>query len=170
MSEFPRDEFADILEGNASFAAEFDKADLPPRAGQGLAIVTCMDSRIDPLAITGMEVGDVKVLRNAGAQVTDEVLQTLVLAAYLLHVRRVLVIPHTNCKMASATEAEVHELLTDAAGMDTRSLQIKTIDDQRSALARDLVKIRAYPYLPKDLAVAGAIYDVATGKLEPVAD
>lgn len=170
MSDFPREAFADILAGNAEYVAEFGQGDLPARAGAEVAIVTCMDSRIDPLAITGLETGDAKVLRNAGAQVTDEVLQTLVLAVYLLGVQRVLVIPHTNCKMASATEAEVHELLTEAAGMDTRSLQISTIDDQREALARDLVKIRTYPYLPDGLTVAGAIYDVATGQLQPVAD
>ena len=162
--------FADIMSGNAAYAATFGQGDLPARAGQELAIVTCMDSRIDPLAITGLQVGDAKVIRNAGAQVTDEVLQTLVLAVYLLGVKRVLVVPHTNCKMASATEAEVHDLLTEAAGMDTRSLQISTIDDQQQALARDLVKIRNYPYLPEDLKVAGAIYDVATGQLQPFED
>lgn len=167
---FADDAFADVISGNAAYAATFSQGDLPARAGQELAIVTCMDSRIDPLAITGLQAGDAKVIRNAGAQVTDEVLQTLVLAVYLLGVKRVLVIPHTNCKMASATEAEVHDLLTEAAGMDTRSLQIKTIDDQQLALARDLVKIRNYPYLPKDLTVAGAIYDVTNGQLQPFAD
>jgi len=130
MSTFPGDTFADVITGNDSYAASFGQGDLPARAGQGLAIVTCMDSRIDPLAITGLQAGDAKVIRNAGAQVTDEVLQTLVLAVYLLGVTRVLVMPHTNCKMASATETEVHDLLT----------------------------------------VAGAIYNVTNGQLQPFED
>lgn len=127
-----------------------------------------MDSRIDPLAVLGMEAGDVKILRNAGARVTDDVLRTLVLASYLLNVSRVLVMPHTSCKMASATEDEIHQVILDEYGVDTRSIEVRVVEDQVEALGRDVTRIRAYPFLPKDLVVAGAIYDVHTGKIQPI--
>ena len=82
-----------------------------------------MDSRISPLAVVGMQAGDAKILRNAGARVTDDVLRTLVLASYLLGVNRVLVMPHTDCRMASADEATIHATIQDQFGVDTRSLE-----------------------------------------------
>ena len=169
MSEFPTDAFADVLAANERYAEAFSSEELTGTARKGLAIVTCMDSRVVPLSIVGMQVGDVKILRNAGARVTDDVLRTLVLATHLLGVNRVLVMPHTNCKMASASVEEIHETLTGAAGMDTRSLDIAVVPDQVAALRNDLVRIRAFPYLPDDLAVGGAIYDVFSGELQPVA-
>ena len=169
MSEFPTDAFADVLAANERYTESFSSEELTGTARKGLAIVTCMDSRVVPLSIVGMQVGDVKILRNAGARVTDDVLRTLVLATHLLGVNRVLVMPHTNCKMASASVEEIHETLTGAAGMDTRSLDIAVVPDQVAALRNDLIRIRAFPYLPEDLAVGGAIYDVFTGELQPVA-
>jgi carbonic anhydrase len=167
MDVFPKGDFDDVLSGNEAFAERFTDQHLSGVAKEGLAIITCMDSRIDPLAIVGMKSGDVKILRNAGARVTDDVLRTLVLASHLLGVRRVLVLPHTKCRMASATEDQIHDLLSASAGMDTRSLEIRTVEDQFAALARDVRRIRAYPYLPKDLKVAGAIYEVESGRLRP---
>ncbi|MSW85170.1 MAG: carbonic anhydrase [Actinobacteria bacterium] len=126
-----------------------------------------MDSRIAPLGVVGMNPGDVKILRNAGARVTDDVLRTLVLATYLLNVDRVLVMPHTECRMAGATEDQIHEHIDAEYGVDTRSLEFRTVLDQREALRRDLDRIRSYPYLSKGLNVCGAIYDVRTGLLTP---
>jgi carbonic anhydrase len=114
-----------------------------------------------------MEQGDVKILRNAGARVTDDVLRTLVLATYLLGVNRVLVMPHTECKMASASEDEIHSTILEEYGVETRSVEFRTVRDQEAALAYDVTRIRSYPLLPRDLVVAGAIYDVRTGRLAP---
>ena len=164
---FPTEIFADVLEGNAGYAARFPGTGLSGRAAKGLALVTCMDSRIEPLQLLGMEQGDVKILRNAGARVTDDVLRTLVLAAYLLDVTRVLVMPHTHCKMASATEEELHASILESHGVDTNSIEFRTVPDQDDALAYDVRRIRSYPLLPKDLVVAGAIYDVHTGTITP---
>jgi carbonic anhydrase len=164
---FPTDSFADVIAGNADYAARFPGTGLSGRAAKGLALVTCMDSRIEPLQLLGMEQGDVKILRNAGARVTDDVLRTLVLAAYLLDVTRVLVMPHTHCKMASATEEEIHASILAAYGVDTSSVEFRTVPDQEAALAYDVRRIRSYPLLPKDLVVAGAIYDVHTGTITP---
>lgn len=165
--QFPTEAFGDILAANERFASNFTDDHLTGRAAKGLAVVTCMDSRINPLALLGMNAGDVKILRNAGARVTDDVLRTLVLASYLLNVNRVLVMPHTNCKMASATEAEIHETVLNDFDVDIRSLEIRVVSDQTEALARDLQRIRSYPLLPANLSVGGAVYDVHTGKLEP---
>lgn len=160
------DPFADVWEGNLRFAADFDFADLTGRAAQGLAIVTCMDSRIAPLGVVGMAPGDVKILRNAGARVTEDVLRTLVLSTYLLGVDRILVMPHTQCRMAGAAEDDIHAFIADNYGVNTRSLEFRTVVDQREALRRDLDRIRSFPFLPQGIAVTGAIYDVHTGRLE----
>jgi carbonic anhydrase len=165
---FPSFEFQDVLAANAQFASGFEHSELTGTARRGLAIVTCMDSRISPLAVTGMQAGDAKILRNAGARVTDDVLRTLVLASYLLGVNRVLVMPHTDCRMASADEATIHSTIEEQFGVNTRSLEFRTVSDQRAALAIDVTRIRSYPLLQKGVSVAGAIYNVSTGRLEPV--
>jgi carbonic anhydrase len=164
---FPADKFSDVLNGNVNFSAEFTDDHLTGRAAKGLAIITCMDSRISPLAMVGMQAGDVKILRNAGARVTDDVLRTLVLATFLLGVNRVLVVPHTDCRMASATEAEIHETILADHGVDTRSVEFRTVRDQLAALTTDVLRIRTYPLLKDGISVGGAIYDVHTGKLMP---
>src|SRR6202012_2305207 len=96
--------FGDVLAANGQFAQTYDHVHLEGRAARGLAIVTCMDSRIEPLAMLGLAKGDAKILRNAGARVTDDVLRTLVLAVYLLGVNRLMVIAHTDCRMAAGRE------------------------------------------------------------------
>lgn len=168
MNAFPKNQFEDILSANSQFANGFQHSELTGIALRGLAIVTCMDSRISPLAAVGMQAGDAKILRNAGARVTDDVLRTLVLASYLLGVNRVLVMPHTDCRMAIADEAAIHSTIKEQFGIDTRSLEFRTVSDQRAALIEDVARIRSYPLLQKGVSVAGAIYDVSTGQLEPV--
>jgi carbonic anhydrase len=160
--------FSDVRGANERYAAQFTDTALTGRAARGLAVVTCMDSRIDPLAVLGMAPGDVKILRNAGARVTDDVLRTLMLASYLLGVERVLVMPHTDCRMASASEDEIHAVIQRDFGVDTRSVEIRTVEDQRAALQQDLIRIRTYPFLRDGIIVGGAIYDVQTGRLNPV--
>jgi carbonic anhydrase len=160
--------FEDLFEANDRFAAGFQNAGLPARAARGLGVLTCMDSRIDPFSILGIGPGDAKVLRNAGGRVTEDVLRTLVLGAYLLNVNRVLVMPHTKCAMAGFTEDEIHAKIDSEFGVDTRSLEFRTTDDQLRSLRNDIVRIESYPLLPPDIVVAGAIFDVDTGKLAPV--
>ena len=168
MTSFPFEQFADIITANSRFVIEFQHSELTGTARKGLAIVTCMDSRISPLAVVGMQAGDAKILRNAGARVTDDVLRTLVLASYLLGVIRVLVMPHTDCRMAISDEASIHTMINDQFGVDTSSLEFRTVSNQREALAEDVARIRSYPLLQKGVSVAGAIYNVSTGQLEPI--
>jgi carbonic anhydrase len=160
--------FDDLLAANKLFVSKFASEDLTGTAVKGLAIVTCMDSRIDPLRIVGMQAGDAKILRNAGARVTEDVLRTLVLATHLLGVNRVLVMPHTDCRMASTDEAGIHAAISKKSGVDTRSLDFQTTSDQRGALLKDIVKIESYPLLHDEVQVMGAIYDVKSGLLTPV--
>jgi carbonic anhydrase len=169
-TDFPDDAFQDVLSANADFAASFRHQELTGKALQGLAVVTCMDSRIEPLSILGMHPGDVKIIRNAGARVTDDILRTLVLASHLLNVHRVLVMPHTDCRMASGTEAEIHQAIFEVSGIDTRSIEIRTTRDQIAGLSTDLQRIRSFPLLPDNLVVAGAIYDTRTGVLQPFSE
>ena len=160
--------FEDLLRANEDYAARFTSSGLQGKAARGLAVVTCMDSRIEPLQMLGLSKGDAKILRNAGARVTDDVLRTLVLATHLLGVDRVMVVAHTNCRMATVTDEEVHAAILEQAGLDTRSLEFRTMTDQLQVLADDVQKIRSSPYLPAGLPVVGACYDVETGKVEVV--
>ena len=159
--------FTDVLAGNQAYAREFHDSELTGTARKGIAVVTCIDSRIDPLALMGMSAGDVKILRNAGARVTEDVLRTLVLASHLLGVSRVLVLPHTDCRMASADESEVHAEILRVSGIDSRGIEIRTVTDQLAALQTDVTRVRSFPLLARNVDVAGAIFDVHSGILMP---
>ncbi len=161
------EDFADVVAANRAYASTFRLKGLPAPAARGLAVVTCMDSRIEPLAMLGIAPGDAKILRNAGARVTDDVLRTLVLAVHLLEVRRVMVVPHTRCKMAQATESEVHATLAEK-GLDSRSLEFRMVADQEATLREDVQRIDSWPFLHGDVVVAGFLYDVDTGLLRRV--
>jgi carbonic anhydrase len=157
--------FADVVAANASYADSFRLAGLEGRAGRGLAVVTCMDSRIEPLAMLGLKPGDAKIMRNAGARVTDDVLRTLVLAVHLLGVKRIMVVAHTDCKMAELGDEEMHAVMAEQ-GLDSRSLDFRMISDQERTLLDEVQRVRSWPFLPADIAVGGFRYDVATGRLE----
>lgn len=165
---FPVEAFEDVLAANAQHAEGYAGSDLTGRAARGLAIVTCIDSRIDPLAIVGMGPGDVKILRNAGARVTDDVQRTLLLGSYLLGVERILIMPHTDCRMVGSSEADIHATIRTEYGTDTRSIEFRTSDDVNASLALDIVRVRANPLLPPGTRVGGAVYDVHTGRLRPL--
>jgi len=163
---FDASKFNDLITANSDYAQTFKYSELSGSAARGLAIVTCMDSRINPLSVVGMQSGDAKILRNAGARVTEDVLRTLVLATYLLNVDRILVMPHTDCRMAQSEESNIHDLIDSKFGIDTRSLEFRVTNDQEAALKTDITRIRAYPLIRHGVSVAGAIYDVKSGKID----
>ena len=165
---FPIEAFTDVLAANDVHASTYEGRSLSGWAARGLAVVTCIDSRIDPLAALGMSAGDVKILRNAGARVTEDVQRTLLLATYLLGVERILIMPHTDCRMVGAPEAEIHASIRAQHGVDTRSVEFRTTSDVDDGLAQDVVRVRANPLLPKGVKVGGAVYDVHTGRLRPI--
>ncbi len=164
MSEPIDGTFADVLAANETYAHRFRHRGLEPSAARGLAVLTCMDSRIEPLAMLGLEPGDAKILRNAGARVTSDVLRTLVLASSLLGVDRAMVIAHTDCRMAQGSEEDVHAAVRAAGGPDTRSLTFLVTNDQEAAVRADVLRARSWPYLTR-LRVGGFLYDVDTGRL-----
>ncbi len=157
--------FADVLQGNSLHAARFHPSSLEAKAARGLAVLTCMDSRIDPLAVLGLAPGDAKILRNAGARVTEDVLRTVVLARYLLGVERFMVIAHTNCRMTSPSELQVHESMRAAGGPDTRSLSFLTTEHPEDAVRSDVQRVPSSPYLP-GLVVGGFLYHLESGVLD----
>ena len=161
----PESPFSDVLLANQIYSASYEYGDLKGRALKGLAVLTCMDSRIDPLGMMGLTPGDAKILRNAGARVTDDVLRTLVLAGYLLGVTRIMIVAHTDCRMTVENEDAVHRAVMEAGGPDTRSLSFMTTSDLRASLAQDVQKIRSSPYL-EGLEVGGFIYHLDSGRLE----
>lgn len=158
--------FEDVLQANEGYAATFGDRGLAGRAARGLAMVTCMDSRISPLEMLGLHPGDAKILRNAGARVTDDVLRTLVLAVHLLGVDRIMVMAHTDCRMTKVTDEDVYRTIAEESGIDTRSIDFRTIADQRGTLEHDVQRIRSSPYLPTGIPVLGGLYDVRTGRVE----
>jgi carbonic anhydrase len=158
--------FDDLLEANREFAMTFDLAGFDGIAHAGIAIVTCMDSRIDPLRMLGLRAGDAKIFRNPGGRVTPQALEALVLGVHLLRVERVLIVPHTRCAMASSSLEEMRRRVSESAGQDASWQAFGVIPDQRAALEDDVHTVRAHPLIPESIAVGGFLYDVDTGLLD----
>jgi carbonic anhydrase len=159
-------DFDDLLAANRTYADTFDMAGFDGIAHAGVAIVTCMDSRIAPLAMVGLHPGDAKIFRNPGGRVTPQALEALVLATHLLNVNRVLVIPHTRCAMSASSEPELRRRIADSAGIDAAWQMFSVVTDQVKALEEDVQAVRTHPLIPDSVVVGGFMYDVDTGLLE----
>ncbi|MFT4084795.1 MAG: carbonic anhydrase [Nocardioides sp.] len=157
--------FDDLLEANRDYADHFTLGGFDGIARAGVALVTCMDSRIDPLRMLGLQPGDAKMFRNPGGRVTEAAMEALVLGVHLLNVRRILIIPHTRCAMASSTKEQLIERISTSAGQDASWMPLSVVDDQVRALNEDVHKVTSHPLIPADTAVGGFIYDVDTGLL-----
>ena len=157
--------FDDLLAANRRYASKFHDPGVAGKAARRLAVLTCIDSRIDPLAMLGLAPGDAKIIRNAGARVTDDALRSLILATNLLDVERICVVQHTDCAMVKKTDEEIRAQI--GAGDD---VQFLTMQDQAAALQDDIARIRACPYIPSTTEVAGFEFDVHTGELRHCAD
>ncbi|QNN53006.1 beta-class carbonic anhydrase [Nocardioides mesophilus] len=162
------DAFDDLLSANRHFAENFSLSGFDGVARAGVAVVTCMDSRIDPMGMIGLSPGDAKIFRNPGGRVTDAALEALILGVHLLNVGRILVVPHTRCAMASSTLEELRERVGDSAGQDASWQHFGVVEDQRAALDEDVQRVKSHPLIPGHIAVGGFLYDVDTGLLEPV--
>jgi carbonic anhydrase len=152
-----------MLEAAGQRADALAAPGLSPRPRRHVAVLACMDTRIDPLAMLGLEAGDAKILRNAGARVTEEVLGTLVVARYLLDVERLMVIAHTGCRMVGEA-GDLEAAIRAAGGPDTSGLPIRTAPDQEAAVRSDVELARSFESLA-GLQVGGFLYDVETGRL-----
>lgn len=159
-------DFDDLLSANRRYADSFDLSGFDGVAHAGVAVVTCMDSRIDPLRMLGLVPGDAKIFRNPGGRVTQAALEALVLGVHLLGVKRILVVPHTQCAMALNTEQELKDQISESSGQDASWQSFGVIGDQVAALVEDIQKVRSHPLIPDTVAVGGFMYDVETGLLE----
>lgn len=151
---------AELLAANQAYVPDH-AAPASARPARRLAIVTCMDARIDVFAALGLELGDAHVIRNAGGRVTDDVLRSLALSSHVLGVDTVVVMQHTRCGLAGVTDHELQAI----TGSD---LGFLPIDDHAAALREDIALLAGQPYLAPIHTVGGFVFDVETGRLDDV--
>ena len=156
----------EFLQANERYAGSFTKGALPVPPARRVAVVVCMDARLDPAKMLGLEEGDAHVIRNAGGR-ADDALRSLVISQQLLGTREVVVIHHTGCGMLTFTDAQLQQKLHDEMGVDT-DLAFLPFSDLEQSVRDDIATIRNSPLLLKDVPVRGFIYDVATGRLHEV--
>ena len=157
--------FDDLIEANRRYLEQFHDSGIPGTAKRGLAVLTCIDSRIVPLAMLGLKPGDAKIIRNAGARVTSDALRSLILATNLLGVNRVCVVQHTDCAMVGHTDEELREQIGTMRGVDASDYSFLASTDQLATLRSDLELITGCPLLPPELQVGGFVFDVHSGAL-----
>jgi carbonic anhydrase len=162
--------FDDLLDENRRFAARFDSFGLPARAAKGLALVTCMDTRMDPLPVLGLRPGDAKILRNAGGRVTPDALRSLILATWMLGVHRIAVMQHTDCALAFTTDEDIRRRLGDDGARDAADWDFLAMPDPDADLRRDVDAVRSCSLLAPGVGVVGWRYDVGTGLIDQVID
>ena len=160
--------FADLLTRNAGYQERFRHGNFDGIAHAGVAMVTCMDSRIEPLEMIGLEVGDAKIIRTPGGRVTPDALVGCVLGVHLLGVRRILVVPHTRCAMASGEDDDIVARVRAETGDDLSDMTIGASTDQQARLAEDVTALREHPHVRGRALVGGFLYDVDTGTLTQV--
>lgn len=154
----------EVTAANERYASGFAKGDLPMPPGKKLAVVTCMDARLDPARFLGLEEGDAHVIRNAGGLVNDETIRSLVISHRLLGTEEAVVIGHTDCGMLTFTNADVHEKL----GPESESIDFEPFPDAAERVRQSVDAIRSHPLLGDGFGATGFVYDVRSGRLEPV--
>jgi carbonic anhydrase len=161
----------DVLQAaNEVYADGFSKGDLPMPPGRRLAIVTCMDARVDPAKCLGLDEGDAHVIRNAGGLVTDDAVRSLVISHWLLGTQEVVVVAHTDCGMLTFTNDDLRAKLRDEAGADASDVDFKPFPDLEESVRASLRTIRESPLLPDSLEVSGWVYDVKSGRINEVTE
>ena len=160
--------YDDLLAANRTYADGFALKGIAPVAARGFALVTCMDSRIEPLTMLGLHPGDAKILRNAGARVTPDVIRSLVLATHFLEVREVAVMQHTNCALAHEDDAGVRTRLEAQGTEGVADWGFLAMPDPDAALAADVALLRACSQLAEGVRIEGWRYDVETGLIQRI--
>ena len=159
-------EIDDLLTNNARYAGE-QPTQLPSPPARRLAIVACMDARLDIFRILGLEPGDAHVIRNAGGIVTDDVIRSLAISQRKLDTREVMLVHHTQCGMATFTDAEFSETLERHSGVRP-TWSAGTFADADDDVRESIATIKASPFLAQTETVRGFVYDVTTGQLKEV--
>jgi carbonic anhydrase len=158
----------ELLAANERYAADFTTGDLPSPPGRHVAILTCMDARLDPARFLGLAEGDAHVIRNAGGRASADALRSLIISQQLLGTTEVVVIHHTDCGMLTFGNEELQRRLQARFGADASGLDFLPFADLAQSVRDDVAAIRASPFIPEDIRVSGCIYDVRSGRLQPV--
>ena len=158
-----------VLEANRSYAESFSEGDLPVPPARRLAVVTCMDARLDPAKFLGLEVGDAHVIRNAGGVVSDDTLRSLVISHWLLGTQEVLVVAHTDCGMLTFTNEGLRSRLAEEGGADAAGIDFLPFSDLDGSVRASLARVRETELLPDSFTATGYVYDCSSGKLREVA-
>lgn len=158
----------DLRHANDRYAETWgEKASLERKPTRRLAVLTCMDARVDPARVLGLEEGNAHVIRNAGGVASDDALRSLVISNRLLGTDTAYVIGHTQCGMIKFTNEELYTQL-EGEGVDARWLDFLPFTEIEASVTLSVRRLRWSPLLPPDYRVEGFVFDVATGRLEPV--
>jgi carbonic anhydrase len=163
MSEVPK-----LLEANRAFAESFDQANLEIPPSRGIVVLTCIDARLDPAKMLGLELGEANILRNAGGRATDDAIRSATISSWLLGTREYVVIHHTDCGMTKFTDDVLHEKIREATGADVSGDEYLSFSDTDQSVREDVARLRDVKTLPDDVTVSGYVYDVRTGTLREV--
>jgi carbonic anhydrase len=157
----------DALKNNAQYAEGFDKADLPLPPALNMAVVACMDARLDTHKLLGIQEGDAHVIRNAGGVVTDDVIRSLVISQRLLGTREVVLIHHTDCGMLTFRDDDVKDAIQADTGLRP-SFAMEAFGNLEGDVRQSIARIKASPFVPAKDQIRGFVYDCATGRLSEV--
>ena len=157
-----------LLERNAGYAAAFDQGDLPLPPARKLAVVACMDARLDVHALLGLELGDAHVIRNAGGVVSDDAIRSLVISQRLLGTEEIILIHHTDCGMLTFRDDDVKDTIEADTGLRP-SFSLEAFGDLDGDVRQSIGRIQANPFIPNKGQVRGFVYDCASGRLNEVA-
>lgn len=161
------DEFDDLLAANRRYATSAPR-NFDGYAHAGVAVVTCMDSRLQPLEMLGLMLGEAKILRTPGGHVTSDALNGCILGVNLLRVDRILVVAHTRCAMAACDDVEMRRRVAEASGRDASALTVGADPDQEGRLRTDVELLAGHPLIAGRARIGGFLYDVDTGLLNQV--
>jgi carbonic anhydrase len=157
----------ELLRNNERYAQEFDKRELPIVPAKGVVVITCLDARLIPTRILGLEEGDAHVIRNAGGVVTDDTIRSLAISQHLLGTTEVVVIKHTDCGMTKFTDEELNQKLQEATG-ETPRWSANTFRDVDDGVRESIRRIKDDPFIPNKDSIRGFVYEVETGRLREV--
>jgi carbonic anhydrase len=157
----------ELLKNNEAYAASFDKADLPLPPAKKVAVLACMDARLNPYAALGLQEGDAHVIRNAGGVVTDDEIRSLAISQRLLGTEEVILIHHTGCGMLTFTDDQFKQKLEDETGQ-TPEWSAHAFADLEGDVRDSIARIKESPFIPNKDSVRGFVYEVETGKLREV--
>jgi carbonic anhydrase len=157
----------ELLQKNERYAESFDKGDLPLPPARGVAVVACMDARLDVHKILGLEEGDAHVIRNAGGVITDDEIRSLAISQRLLGTREIILIHHTDCGMLTFTDEELKAQIQQEAGIKPH-FSLESFSDLEEDVRQSMRRIQASPFVPHKESVRGFIYEVQTGRLREV--